>query len=124
MQVRAVQVRFIVSPADGRVLYVREVSAGVLPNPVKAGVEVPLDDWLGTTPADQGGTLIGIYMTPLSVHYSIAAVVPRPAVGENLSMVRAFMRLTWNMPRSSRTAGTFWVTPATPSSSREHFRWS
>ena len=101
----------VVSPADGRVLYVRHVEAGTLPHPVKAGVEVPLDDWLGTSVGAEsgtlakGGTLIGIYMTPVSVHYNrapiagrISAVAGRPARGENLSMVRAFMRLAWDMP--------------------------
>ena len=94
----------VVSPADGRVLYVRQVQGGTLPNPVKAGVAVPLDDWLGTPSGADGGTLIGIYMTPFSVHYNrapiagrIAAVVGRPAHRENHSMVRAFMRLTWDM---------------------------
>ena len=102
---RAPPGRNLVSPADGRVLYVREVEAGTLPNPVKAGVAVPLDDWLGAVAPERGGTLIGIYMTPLSVHYNrapiagkIAAAVARPALGENLSMARALMRLVWNMP--------------------------
>ena len=94
-----------VSPAAGRVLYRRECAAGTLPNPVKAGVEVPLDDWLGTAAPAGGGTLIGIYMTPLSVHYNrapiageVVAVIARPARGENLSMARAFVRLVWDMP--------------------------
>jgi phosphatidylserine decarboxylase len=102
---RAPAGRNLVSPADGRVLYVREVEAGAVPNPVKAGVTVPLDDWLGTVATDDGGTLVGIYMTPASVHYNraplagaIATVVARPAQGENLSMLRAFMRVTWDMP--------------------------
>jgi phosphatidylserine decarboxylase len=97
----------VVSPADGRVLYVRQVQAGTLPNPVKAGVAVPLDDWLGTPASADGGILIGIYMTPLSVHYNrapiasrISAVVPRTARHENLSMVRAFMRLAWFLATS------------------------
>jgi phosphatidylserine decarboxylase len=101
---RAPPGRNLVSPADGKILYVRRVASGTLPNPVKAGVAVPLEDWLGTTPPDSGGTLIGIYMTPFSVHYNrsplagtVAAVAARPAQGENLSMLRALMRLTWNM---------------------------
>ena len=104
--------RSLVSPADGRVLYVRAVEAGTLPNPVKAGVSVPLDDWLGTAAPDNGGTLLGIYMTPLSVHYNrapiagrVAAVSPRPARGENLSMARALMRLVWAMPPFEEGSG-------------------
>lgn len=105
---RAPPGRCVVSPADGRILYVRKVERGILPNPVKAGIAVPLDEWLGTPPADHGnvgGILIGIYMTPVSVHYNraplagrVTAVVPRAAQGENLSMVRAFIRLAWDMP--------------------------
>jgi phosphatidylserine decarboxylase len=104
--------RNVVSPADGRVLYVREVAAGELPSPVKHGVTVPLDDWLGTVAPESGGTLIGIYMTPVSVHYNrapiagrVVAVSPRPAQGENLSMVRALMRLTWQMPPFEEGSG-------------------
>ena len=102
----------VVSPADGRVLYVRQFETGALPNPMKGGATIPLEDWLGTIPPEQGGTLIGIYMTPLSVHYNrapvagrIAAVVPRAAHGENLSMARAFMRLVWNMPPYEEDSG-------------------
>ena len=97
---------------DGRVLYVRDGEAGTLPNPVKSGVPVPLDDWLGTVAPESGGTLVGIYMTPVSVHYNrapiagrIAAVLPRPAQGENLSMARAFMRLAWTMPPYEEDCG-------------------
>ncbi len=102
----------VVSPADGRVLYVREIQTGSVPNPMKGGVAVPLDDWLGTASPEAGGTLIGIYMTPVSVHYNrapiagrIAAVTPRPAQGENLSMVRAFMRVVWNMQPFEKDSG-------------------
>jgi len=104
--------RNVVSPADGRILYVREVEAGAVPNPVKRGVTVPLDDWLGTVAPESGGTLIGIYMTPASVHFNrapiagrIFAVSPRPAQGENLSMVRALMRLVWQMPPFEEDSG-------------------
>jgi phosphatidylserine decarboxylase len=53
----------------------------------------------------RSGVLIGIYMTPLSVHFNrapvagrIARVIARPARAHNLSMTRTFMRLLWNMP--------------------------
>jgi phosphatidylserine decarboxylase len=101
---RAPPGRNVVSPADGRVLYVREFQPGELPSPTKAGVVIPIDDWPEAVQAAEGGSLIGIYMTPLSVHYNrapiagrIAGVVARPAEHENLSMVRAFIRLAWDM---------------------------
>jgi len=96
--------RNVVSPADGKVLYVREFGPGELPAPTKAGIVLPIDDWPEAARASEGGALIGIYMTPVSVHYNrapiagrIATVVARPAKKENLSMVRAFIRLAWDM---------------------------
>jgi phosphatidylserine decarboxylase len=96
--------RVIVSPADGVILYVRRVEHGEVPSPVKRGVSVPLDEWVGSVECRGSGWLIGVYMTPLSVHYNrapipgrVARVVPRPARVTNLSMTRPFMRLLWGM---------------------------
>jgi phosphatidylserine decarboxylase len=101
---RAPPGRHVLAPADGRVLYVTEVAHGEVPCPVKRGVPVPLAEWMGAVPAEGAGTLVGIYMTPLSVHYNrapvpgrITQVVPRPALGENRSMARALMHLAWGM---------------------------
>lgn len=96
--------RVIVAPADGRVLYVRPVRAGSAPCPIKGGTPVTLEEWVGPVASELDGTLVGIYMTPLSVHYNrapvagrITRIVRRDARGENLSMSRAFVRLMWNM---------------------------
>lgn len=96
--------RVVVSPADGILLYTRRVTAGAVPSPLKQGVAVPLQEWMGKVPCAGEGTLVGIYMTPLSVHYnrapvagSITRVVARPARGKNLSMTRIFIRLLWDM---------------------------
>ncbi|HEY3355945.1 MAG TPA: phosphatidylserine decarboxylase [Polyangia bacterium] len=96
--------RNVLAPADGRVLYVTDVARGEVPRPVKRGVPVPLDEWMGAPPVEGEGTLVGIYMTPLSVHFNrapvpgrVTRVVPRPAQGENRSMARALMRLAWGM---------------------------
>lgn len=96
--------RVVVSPADGVLLYARRVTGGEVPSPMKRGVPVPLDEWVGAVPCPGDGTLVGIYMTPLSVHYNrapvegrVSRVVARPARGENLSMTRTFMRLLWGM---------------------------
>jgi phosphatidylserine decarboxylase len=96
--------RVVVAPADGYVLYQRRVTAGTVPSPIKQGVPVPLDEWIGKVPAASDGTLVGIYMTALSVHYirspvpgRISRVVPRPALRENLHQTRTFVRLIWGM---------------------------
>lgn len=96
--------RVVVAPADGYLLYARRVVGGEVPSPIKKGVTVPLDEWIGAVPYEGDGTLVGIYMTALSVHYirspvpgSIARIVPRPARGENLHQTRTFVRLLWGM---------------------------
>jgi phosphatidylserine decarboxylase len=98
--------RVVVSPADGYVIYVTDVAAGDLPHPNKGGVSLPLDelgnqtDWL-----QEGGTLVGIYMAPTSVHFNrapiggkISHIEQRPARGENRSMSKTLARLIWKMP--------------------------
>lgn len=97
--------RVIVSPADGVVLYVRRVEKHTTPSPIKRGVPVALDEWIGQVECSGEGWLVGIYMTPLSVHFNrapvpgrVTGVVPRPARTRNLSMTRPFMRLLWGLP--------------------------
>jgi phosphatidylserine decarboxylase len=96
--------RVVVSPADGYLLYTREVAKGEVPCPVKQGVRVPLDEWIGKVPASTEGTLVGIYMSALNVHYirspvpgRVSKVVARPAKHENLHQTRTFIRLLWGM---------------------------
>jgi len=62
--------RVIVAPADGTVIYVKKVSNGVVPEIVKRGVSIPVEDDLKTTlerPMAEG-VLIGIYMNTHGVH--------------------------------------------------------
>ncbi|HEX3594821.1 MAG TPA: phosphatidylserine decarboxylase [Polyangiaceae bacterium] len=96
--------RVLLSPADGYLLYTRRVKGGEVPSPIKKGVPIALDEWVGAVPCPGDGTLIGIYMTALDVHYirspvpgSISRVVPRPAKHENLHQTRTFVRLLWDM---------------------------
>ena len=60
----------IVSPADGTVLYVKPIADGVIPEVVKRGVPIPLDELIKADPASVmlDGYLIGIYMNTESVH--------------------------------------------------------
>jgi phosphatidylserine decarboxylase len=96
--------RVLLAPADGYLLYERRVRGGEVPSPIKQGVPVPLDEWIGKVPSTSDGTLIGIYMTAFDVHYirspvpgRVTHVVPRPAIGENLHQTRTFVRLLWGM---------------------------
>lgn len=96
--------RVLLSPADGFLLYQRRVKGGEVPSPIKQGVPVPLDEWIGKVPSTEDGTLIGIYMTAFDVHYirspvpgRVTHIVPRPALGENLHQTRTFVRLIWGM---------------------------
>jgi phosphatidylserine decarboxylase len=96
--------RVLLAPADGYLLYARRVQGGEVPSPIKQGVPIALDEWVGKVPRQGDGTLIGIYMTALSVHYirspvpgKVTHVVPRPARGENLHQTRTFVRLLWDM---------------------------
>lgn len=60
----------IVAPADGTVLYVRRVTAGVVPEVVKRGVRLPITKHLRLAPDQtlRDGWLIGIYMNTFGVH--------------------------------------------------------
>jgi len=60
----------IVSPADGIILYVKNIQDGNVPEVVKKGVAIPLEELIKDAPAEpiKKGYLIGIYMSVESVH--------------------------------------------------------
>ncbi len=60
----------IVAPADGRVLYVKRVENGTVPEVIKRGVPVPLVEHLKTDAGRRfgDGYLVGIYMNADGVH--------------------------------------------------------
>ncbi len=68
----------VVSPADGRIVYVARVEGGTVPIAVKNRREIPLDEIVKGEDRPPAGTLIGIFMSPFDVHYQrspIAGVV-------------------------------------------------
>lgn len=68
----------IVSPADGRIVYVADVVEGTVPIAIKGNAEIPLDDIVKGRSRPSQGVLIGIFMSPFDVHYQrspIAGVV-------------------------------------------------
>ncbi|MBN1654339.1 MAG: phosphatidylserine decarboxylase [Deltaproteobacteria bacterium] len=97
--------RVIVSPADGYILYIKEIAPGATPSPTKKGSSIVLHEWPpGLSLFDARGILIGIYMAPWSVHYNrapvsgmVTKIISSPAKSKNLSMARALMRLLWDL---------------------------
>ncbi len=69
--------RLIVAPCDGKVIYVRPVEGGAV-YAEKLGERIPLAE---LTKADGGGGdegwIVGIFMTPLDVHYNYAPISGR-----------------------------------------------
>ena len=59
----------IVSPADGRIVYVARVEGGTVPIAIKNRREIPLAEIVKGEDRPPAGTLIGIFMSPFDVHY-------------------------------------------------------
>ena len=59
----------VVAPADGRVVYVAGVEAGVVPISIKKQRGIPLHDIVKGRDRPGRGVLIGIFMSPFDVHY-------------------------------------------------------
>ncbi len=64
----------IVSPADGRVIYVNRLTRGDIPEAVKGRLSSRLDELTKTTLLNDGGWHLGINMTPFDVHKNCAPV--------------------------------------------------
>lgn len=86
----------LVAPADGTVLYIKNISRGEIPIALKKNNSIPLTEITGIGEyKNTSGILIGIFMSPLSVHRNRIPVSgeivfkkyqPAPF---NLSMVKA-----------------------------------
>lgn len=67
----------IVSPADGRIIYVRKIEDGSHIVSVKAGTRYPLEELIQDPWPARGGHLIGIEMNVLDVHVNRAPIAGR-----------------------------------------------
>lgn len=67
----------IISPADGRVLYVKVFSAGELPVSKKFSMDVRLHEFKELEGFARGGFLVGIYLSPFDVHITRAPISGR-----------------------------------------------
>ncbi|MCX6566742.1 MAG: phosphatidylserine decarboxylase [Candidatus Aminicenantes bacterium] len=94
----------VVSPCDGRVVYVKEIRNGTL-TARKGGREIHLTEISGLNDPPAEGFLIGIYMSPYDAHFNYAPVagtvervVYTPVqAAANASMVTLpeFIRMVW-----------------------------
>ena len=64
----------IVSPADGKVIYIKKLTDGEIPESVKGRVTSRLGELTKTPLLNDGGWHIGINMTPFDVHKNCAPV--------------------------------------------------
>ena len=67
----------IISPADGKIIYVRESREGMLPISTKYGQEYPLQELTKTPFYSQEAVVIGISMSFLDVHINRAPIAGR-----------------------------------------------
>lgn len=81
----------ILAPADGRVVYIKKVDANAL-YAEKLGEKIPLPEITGCDYEEKSGWAIGIYMSPLDVHFNYC---PLPGTVEKIHRVSA--KLNWPM---------------------------
>jgi phosphatidylserine decarboxylase len=74
----------IVSPADGRVIYLKPVPPGEIPVAIKRGLPAPLRELRGTSLCDRGATAIGISMNLSDVHVNRAPIAGRVQLAERV----------------------------------------
>lgn len=72
----------ILSPADGRIIYVKKIENGEVPLSEKNGRKFPLNDFVQSDVLPSGGHLIGILLTYLDVH------VNRAPIGGKISLLK------------------------------------
>jgi len=79
----------IVAPADGRVVYIKRIEDGAI-YAEKLGERIPLPEITGCEWGGKSGWAIGIYMSPLDVHFNYC---PYPGVVERIHRVGARVNL-------------------------------
>ncbi len=89
----------VLSPADGQVLYVKNIPAARVPTSYKHGFPLELEELAGSSMLEEGAYLIGIAMNLLDVHVNRApirgdVVLTRMVKGRALSLRRPEALLT------------------------------
>lgn len=92
----------ILAPADGRVVYIRKIEDGAI-SAEKLGEKIPLPEITGCASDGAQGWAIGIYMSPLDVHFnycpypSTVASIFRKTASLNYPMLDLweYVRVVW-----------------------------
>lgn len=79
----------IIAPADGRVVYIRRIKHGAVVAE-KLGQKILLPEITGDAPPELDGWSIGIYMSPLDVHFNYC---PYPGTVERITYTPAKVNL-------------------------------
>jgi phosphatidylserine decarboxylase len=89
----------VLAPADGYVVYVHAVRAGEVPVAIKGRRSIPLEELTALSGMGGEGTLIGIFMTPASVHVNRAPIggVIRQRVHRTTNRNRSMARVLTNL---------------------------
>lgn len=77
----------ILSPADGRVIYIKRIEEGKIPFSEKNGKKFFLDDFIHSNVLSNGRYLIGIQLTYLDVHVNRAPISGRICVLKHIKGV-------------------------------------
>lgn len=93
--------RNVVSPADGKIIYIREIKENKVPLSIKKGRKFDLSV-LYPEITNKFKHIIGIYMSELSVHFNrapIAGLIRDSIVkeGPNFSMIRLMMNIIFRL---------------------------
>jgi len=75
----------VLSPADGRVIYVKSLPSGSLPESRKGRLTYPIEELAGRRILDRGGFLVGIAMNFLDVHVNRTPVRGRVSLSRHVS---------------------------------------
>jgi len=83
----------IVSPADGKIIYIRRIQKNQIPISIKNGRKIHIEE-LMDDPDGNYHLVIGIYMTPISVHYNRIPVdgIVSKTIYRNSSKNRTMLR--------------------------------
>lgn len=79
-QAERTEEKMILAPADGRVVYIRKIEDGAI-YAEKLGEKIPLPEIIGCDANGRQGWAIGIYMSPLDVHFNYC---PYPSTVESI----------------------------------------